>query len=89
MSEIRNRPPVGPRDLIPPVQPVFPSKAGREHHETDPPHKPEKKSFREGERKRIWVPDPSGIYSVSVQKKGEWKMLTEEEAQELGLEWVE
>lgn len=89
MSEIRNRPPVGPRDVIPPVQPVTPGQPNREHREGDQPHKPEKIKTREGERKRIWVPATSGTYNKSGKKDGEWKMLTQEETEELGLKWEE
>lgn len=89
MSEIRNRPPVSPRELIPPVQPVTPGQPNREHREGDRPHKPENIKIREGERKRIWVPEPSGTYTKGGKKDGAWKMLTQVEAEELGLEWEE
>ena len=89
MSEIRNRPPVDPSDVIKPVQPVNPGKKNREFKDDEILLEPKKIVLQEGERKRIWVPATSGTYNKNAQKDGEWKMLTQEEVEELGVKWEE
>lgn len=88
MSEIRP-----PRDverpLIPPIEPVTPGQPNKKFKDGESKPVPEKIKLREGERKRIWVPADSGTYNKSGRMDGEWKMLTQAEAEELGLKWEE
>ena len=88
MSEIR-RPSGVDRPLIPPVEPVSGGSSSKKFTPGEQKPAPEKIKLKEGERKRIWVESASGTYNKSGKKDGEWKMLTQAEAEELGLLWEE
>ena len=88
MSEIR-RPGPPERPLIPPVEPVFTGNKNKGFTPGEPVPMPEKIKLREGERKRIWVPATGSVYGKGAKLEGDWKMLTQEEAEELGLKWEE
>ncbi len=89
MSEIRFRLSGAGKDLIPPVEPVTPGRGSQKFTEGEPPRQPEEIKTREGEKRRTWVPDKGVGYTRTGEKAGSWQMLTEAEADELGVTWGE